>query len=82
MKWFLAGMGLGAIVGLMIAPAPGRETREILSDSAEAAVEVAQGRMEEVTESMYDKVMESKKTVATDAPSDTAAISNLHSEAS
>jgi gas vesicle protein len=82
MKWFLAGLGIGTVIGMMIAPASGDETREILSDAAEAAVEVAQGRIEEVTESVYDKVQQSKKTVESDAPSDIAAISNLHSEAS
>jgi gas vesicle protein len=82
MKWFLAGLGIGAVVGMMIAPASGGETREILSDAAEAAVEVAQGRMEEVTESVYDKVQQAKKAVENEIPSDIAAISNLHSEAS
>jgi gas vesicle protein len=82
MKWFLAGMGIGTVVGMMIAPASGVETREILSDAAEAAVEVAQGRIEEVTESVYDKVQQSKKTVGNEISSETTAISNLHSEAS
>jgi hypothetical protein len=45
-------------------------------------VEVAQGRIEEVTESVYDKVQQNKKAVESDAPSTSAAISNLHSEAS
>jgi gas vesicle protein len=82
MKWFLAGLGIGTVIGMMIAPASGDETREILSDAAEAAVEVAQGRIEEVTESVYDKVQQNKKAVESDAPSTSAAISNLHSEAS
>jgi gas vesicle protein len=82
MKWFLAGLGIGTIVGMMIAPASGEETREILSDAAEAAVEVAQGRMEEVTESVYDKVQQAKKAVESEIPTDITAISNLHSEAS
>jgi gas vesicle protein len=82
MKWFLAGLGIGTIVGMMIAPASGEETREILSDAAEAAVEVAQGRMEEVTESVYDKVQQAKKVVESEIPADITAISNLHSEAS
>jgi gas vesicle protein len=82
MKWFLAGLGIGTIVGMMIAPASGEETREILSDAAEAAVEVAQGRMEEVTESVYDKVQQAKKVVESEIPTDITAISNLHSEAS
>jgi gas vesicle protein len=82
MKWFLAGLGIGTIVGMMIAPASGEETREILSDAAEAAVEVAQGRIEEVTESVYDKVQQAKKVVESEIPADITAISNLHSEAS
>jgi gas vesicle protein len=33
--WFLAGLGLGALVGVLYAPKSGRETRQSLMDAAE-----------------------------------------------
>ena len=32
--WFLAGLGLGALVGVLYAPKSGRETRETILQSA------------------------------------------------
>jgi gas vesicle protein len=32
--WFLAGLGLGALVGVLYAPKPGHETREAIRDGA------------------------------------------------
>ena len=32
--WFLAGLGLGALVGVLYAPKSGRETRETIRQSA------------------------------------------------
>ncbi len=47
--WFLAGLGLGALVGVLYAPKSGKETREDLKASAldakeKAAVLAQQGR--------------------------------------
>jgi gas vesicle protein len=33
--WFLAGLGLGALVGVLYAPKSGRETRQALVDAAQ-----------------------------------------------
>ena len=33
--WFLAGLGLGALVGVLYAPRSGRETRQAILDAAE-----------------------------------------------
>jgi gas vesicle protein len=33
--WFLAGLGLGALVGVLYAPKSGRETRQALMDAAQ-----------------------------------------------
>ena len=33
--WFVAGMGLGALVGVLYAPRPGTETRDVLRARAE-----------------------------------------------
>ena len=39
--WFLAGLGVGALVGVLYAPKSGRETREDLAASAQDAKERA-----------------------------------------
>lgn len=33
--WFLAGLGLGALAGVLYAPRPGSETRDVLRSRAE-----------------------------------------------
>ena len=35
--WFLAGLGVGAIIGVLYAPKSGAETRQQIADSAEQA---------------------------------------------
>ena len=44
--WFMAGLGLGALLGVLYAPRAGRETREALLESAEEGRDfvVAKGR--------------------------------------
>jgi gas vesicle protein len=44
--WLLAGMGIGAVIGILYAPKSGRETREALMNSAEEGREflVTRGR--------------------------------------
>ena len=52
--WFLAGLGLGAIVGVLYAPKAGRETREDLVNSAldakERAAALAQQSLDKANE--------------------------------
>jgi len=42
--WFLAGLGIGAAVGVLYAPKPGRETRESILNAAEEGRDVMQER--------------------------------------
>ncbi|MGA3125770.1 MAG: YtxH domain-containing protein [Candidatus Korobacteraceae bacterium] len=42
--WFLAGLGIGAAVGVLYAPKPGSETRESILNAAEEGREVVQER--------------------------------------
>lgn len=42
--WFLAGLGVGAALGVLYAPKSGRETRESLLSAAEEGREVVQER--------------------------------------
>jgi len=52
--WFLAGLGLGALVGVLYAPRSGRETRQAILDAAEDSREYlvtkGQAAREQVTE--------------------------------
>jgi gas vesicle protein len=42
--WFLAGLGVGAAVGVLYAPKAGRETRESILSAAEEGRDVVQER--------------------------------------
>ena len=46
LMWFLAGLGLGALVGVLYAPKSGQETRQALRDAADDGREylTAKGR--------------------------------------
>src|SRR5579863_2852837 len=45
--WFLAGLGLGALAGVMYAPRSGSETREVLRARAEEGREYVRSRARE-----------------------------------
>jgi gas vesicle protein len=67
--WFLFGVGVGAAVGLVLAPASGQEMREALSDAASGAVEVAEARLGDITEKAKYTVDQVKKRAAETANS-------------
>jgi gas vesicle protein len=48
--WFLAGLGLGAIAGILYAPRPGSETREALRSKAEEGREYMRDRARQARE--------------------------------
>ena len=43
--WFLAGLGIGAAVGILYAPKSGRETREAIMQAAEDSREAVNTRV-------------------------------------
>jgi gas vesicle protein len=45
--WFLAGLGLGALAGLLYAPRSGSETRDVIRARAEEGREYVRGRARE-----------------------------------
>jgi gas vesicle protein len=45
--WFLAGLGVGALVGVLYAPRPGSETRDVLRARAEEGRDYVRGRARE-----------------------------------
>jgi gas vesicle protein len=61
--WFLAGLGLGAAVGILYAPKPGRETRETLLSSADEGREFVTQRSREAREQVSQWVDRGKETV-------------------
>jgi gas vesicle protein len=48
--WFLAGLGVGAVVGILYAPKAGRETREDLANSAREGTEYVRTRAKQAAE--------------------------------
>ena len=54
--WFLAGLGLGAVVGVLYAPRPGNETRDALRARAEEGKEYVRNRAREAREQATDWV--------------------------
>ena len=48
--WFLAGLGVGALVGVLYAPQPGSETREALRSRAEEGRNYMKTRAREAKE--------------------------------
>jgi len=48
--WFLAGLGIGAAVGILYAPSTGDETRQKLRDAAEQGRDVVKDRARQARE--------------------------------
>ncbi|HEY7615843.1 MAG TPA: YtxH domain-containing protein [Terriglobales bacterium] len=46
--WFLAGLGLGAVVGVLYAPRSGSETRQVIRDKAEEGREFMRTHAQDV----------------------------------
>lgn len=63
-SFFLVGLGIGALVGILFAPKSGEETREYLAQKADEGREYAQRKARELRERAED-VLERGKTVAT-----------------
>ena len=59
--WFLAGLGLGALVGVLYAPKAGSETREDLMNSAADAKERAAAYAQQGVEKANDLVEQGKQ---------------------
>jgi gas vesicle protein len=62
--YFLAGLGVGALVGILFAPKSGEETRDFLSKKADEGKDYAQRKARELRE-RADELVERGKDVAT-----------------
>lgn len=63
-SFFLVGLGIGALVGILFAPKSGEETREFLSQKADEGREYAQRKARELRERAED-ILERSKDAAT-----------------
>ena len=61
--WFLAGLGVGALAGILYAPKSGAETREDLANSARESTEYLRNRSKQVAEQVGTMVDKSKEHV-------------------
>ena len=60
-SYFLVGIGIGALIGILFAPKSGEETRELLTQKAEEGKEYAQKRARELKERAEDLLERSKQ---------------------
>jgi len=61
--WFLAGLGFGALLGVLYAPRSGRETREAIRNSASEGRDYIKDRGREARETMNEWVERGKDVV-------------------
>jgi gas vesicle protein len=61
--WFLAGLGLGALAGVLYAPRPGSETRDAILSRAEEGREYVRTRAREAKEQAAGWVDKSRDVV-------------------
>ncbi len=62
--WFLAGLGLGALVGILYAPKSGRETRDQLISSAREGTDYVAQRSQDAREHVTGWVDRGKDVVS------------------
>ena len=62
--YFLVGLGVGALVGILFAPKSGEETRDYLAKKADEGKDYAQKKARELRE-RADELIERGKDVAT-----------------
>lgn len=62
-SWFLAGLGIGALIGVLYAPKAGKETRDDLISSAREGTEYLKQRGREAADQMGDLVDRGKTQV-------------------
>ncbi|HXO04315.1 MAG TPA: YtxH domain-containing protein [Candidatus Sulfotelmatobacter sp.] len=60
-SYFLAGLGIGALVGILFAPKSGEETREYLTTKADEGRDYAQRKARELRERAEDLIERSKE---------------------
>ena len=72
--WFLAGLGFGALMGVLYAPRSGRETRDAIMNSAQEGGEYIKTRGREAKETVSQWVDRGKDVVGQQKEKISAAI--------
>jgi gas vesicle protein len=73
-SFFLVGLGIGALVGILFAPKSGEETREYLASKAEEGRDYAQKKARELRERAEDLIERSKEIMARQKDAITTAV--------
>jgi gas vesicle protein len=63
-SYFMVGLGIGALVGILFAPKSGEETRDFLAQKADEGREYAQRKARELRERAEDLVERSKQAAS------------------
>lgn len=63
-SFFLVGLGIGALMGILFAPKSGEETREFLSSKADEGRDYAQRKARELRERADDLLARGKDVVS------------------
>jgi len=63
-SYFLVGLGIGALVGILYAPKSGDETRDLLSKKADEGRDYAQKKARELRERAEDLIERSKEIMS------------------
>jgi gas vesicle protein len=72
--WFLAGLGFGALMGVLYAPRSGRETRDAIKNTAQEGGEYLKNRGREAKETVSQWVDRGKDVVGQQKEKISAAI--------
>jgi gas vesicle protein len=72
--YFLVGLGVGALVGILFAPKSGEETREFLSKKADEGKDFAQRKARELRERAEDLLERGKEVASKQKDSLSAAV--------
>jgi gas vesicle protein len=73
-SYFLVGLGIGTVLGILFAPKSGEETREYLISKAEEGREYAQRKARELRERADEVIERGKEVVASQSEKITSAI--------
>ena len=73
-SYFMVGLGIGALIGILFAPKSGEETREDLSQKADEGRDYAQRKAREIRERAEDLLERGKDIASRQRESITAAV--------
>ena len=73
-SYFMVGLGIGALIGILFAPKSGEETREYLSQKADEGRDYAQRKARELRERAEDLLERGKEVATRQRESITAAV--------